>query len=289
LLYSRSFDRDESVPASTGWLTTACSRRRRASVAQSARTAAAAEAERYAALPYMELSNGYRRARRTTSWLCAAGLAWSTAQVEIRSVEVSGAGIVDLSTASIPIVLGVGVAYSLVRTTLEYAMQSVPVRQWGLAQADYMLTLTLVRATLLMIAASGLYRSATTMAVVAVGVVAFLLVSAFLMTVAMFAVMPVVMWFRERRGQWSVATASFIASNWAGGIVIVVMVAALALGGVLSVTHEPMRQLWPVPPTAGAMATAVAMASAIVISYVLFEGRSMRYLFSVRSHDAQYG
>lgn len=47
-------------------------------------------------------------------------------------------------------------------STLEFAMQSVKVRRWRFAQADFKLSVFLVRATILVLAASGLHRSVST-------------------------------------------------------------------------------------------------------------------------------
>ena len=113
----------------------------------------------------MEITNGYRNARRNTSILCGISLAWSTAQFEFKSLSFGPIDSVDLSSASIPLVLACGILYVLTRCIIEFAMQPIDVRRWNLAQIDFKITVYLVRIALLFLAAGGLYRSVKTIAI----------------------------------------------------------------------------------------------------------------------------
>ena len=125
--------------------------------------------------PTLSIGSEYRDARRLTSLLCAIGLGWSGAQFELKSLTLSSAGVVDLTSASIPLILTCGIVYMTAKSILGYAMQSKEVRRWRLAQIDFRIFLFLVRTTVLMLAAGGLHRSVETFAFVAVGALAIVL------------------------------------------------------------------------------------------------------------------
>jgi len=106
-----------------------------------------------------QLSEGYRAARRMNSFFCAIALAWSAAQFDLKTLSTGYVGNIDLSRASIPLIVASIIAYSTVRFVLEFKMQSVEVRRWGYAQTDFKISIYLVRFTILILAASGLSRS----------------------------------------------------------------------------------------------------------------------------------
>ena len=110
----------------------------------------------------IQLAEGYRVARKNTSIFCALGLGWSAAQFDLKSISLGPAGNLDLSGASVAIILAGGIAYTMARCTIEFAMQTKEVRRWHLAQADFKLSVFVVRATVLILAASGLSRSVET-------------------------------------------------------------------------------------------------------------------------------
>ncbi len=74
------------------------------------------------------------------------------------------------------------------------------VRRWHLAQVDFKITLFLVRATILMLAAAGIYRSVETVAYVAVIVLAMLCAYGLLFTAGIFAITPVLLWLKPPKG-----------------------------------------------------------------------------------------
>ena len=53
----------------------------------------------------MEITSAYRSARRNTSIVCGVSLAWSAAQFKLESLSIGIAGKVNLSGASIPLLL----------------------------------------------------------------------------------------------------------------------------------------------------------------------------------------
>lgn len=99
----------------------------------------------------LHISDGYRTARRTTSIFCALALAWVAAQFDFKTVSLGYISGVDLSHASISLILACVIAYASVRLVLEYAMQSVEIRRWQFAQVDFKLSVFLVRAAILLI------------------------------------------------------------------------------------------------------------------------------------------
>lgn len=112
---------------------------------------------------------------RTKSILCAISLAWSAAQFDLKTLSLGFIGNIDLSRASILLILVCAIAYTAARYVLEFEMQSVEVRRWLLAQADFKMSIFLVRVTILILVASGLSRSVETVVYVvlaAVGVFA---------------------------------------------------------------------------------------------------------------------
>lgn len=217
----------------------------------------------------LQITDAYRSAKRDTSVLCAIGLAWSAAQFELKSLNLGPAGSVDLSTASIPLILACGIAYTMARYTIEYAMQPDEVRRWRLAQADFKLSVFLVRATLVMLAAGGLNRSVETLAYVALAALILLGGSALLLFLGTLAVMPLLIFIRARQGRHSVASRAIEATAWAELIVVVVLVALLVALGVASLRYEPLRALWTVSPSPVAVGVFVAAIVGVVISLYL--------------------
>ena len=229
----------------------------------------------------MEITDAYRRARRSTSVLCGIGLAWSAAQFELKSLSLGPAGSVDLSHASVPLMLACGIVYTLTRCTIEFAMQSDDVRRWSLAQTDFKITVFLVRATLLILAAGGIYRSVETVVYIAVAALLLLVGSMFLMFVGMLAFTPIMIRIRVRQGRHSVAARVFEAMAWSEVMVVALIVAVFVAAGVASLRYEPMRSLWTVAPSPIAVALFVATAIVVVIS-IYFERIWYRKLFALQ-------
>jgi len=212
----------------------------------------------------VQISDAYRRARRNTSVLCAIALAWSAAQFDVKSLNVGPAGTVDLSNASVPLVLACGIIYTLARCTIEFAMQPVDVRRWYLAQVDFKITVFLVRATILMLAAGGIYRSVETVAYVAVAVLLMLFAFGLLFVVGIFSIAPILLWIKPPKGSpvWRIMEAE----GWSRIIVSILLVTSLVGLGIASLRYEPLRSLWTVPPTPTAVAIFVVATIVVVIS-----------------------
>ena len=107
-------------------------------------------------------------------------------------------------------------------------MQADSVRRWSLAKADYVITLYLVRFTMVCLAGSVIARTWETVLYVAatflIGVVSFFLLSLVLVLV----LMPIRMWIRSRSGRASAASSALEAYAYSlffsGGIIILVLI-----------------------------------------------------------------
>ena len=198
--------------------------------------------------------------------LCALGMGWSTAQFELNSISLGPLGTIDLSSASVPIVLTLGVVYFMVRYTLEFAMQSLEVRRWSLAQTDYRITLRLVQFTLLLLAAGSLYRSIEAVAYVVLAAIALLVASFIVLLVFMLGMMPVMMFIRARQGRYSVAARVSEAYAWSKLMVAIAQITLIGALAVASVRYPPIMAFWPMPPSGAAVAIFGVLASIVVLS-----------------------
>jgi len=145
-------------------------------------------------------------------------------------------------------------------------MQSNGVRRWRLAQIDFKITIFLVRATLLILAASGLYRSVGTVVSIAIAALLLLVGSAFLIFIGMLILMPLRMVIRTRQGRPSAASSAGEAVGWSELTVVALLVTFIVTAGVASLRYEPIRSLWIVVPSPLAVAIFVVTAIAVVIS-----------------------
>jgi hypothetical protein len=214
----------------------------------------------------LQISEGYRAARRTTSILCALALAWSAAQFDLKTISLGFAGSVDLSRASVPLILLCAIAYSSARCGLEFAMQSVEVRRWRLAQSDLELSVFLVRGTLLVLAASGLDRSVDAVFYVLLAALGVLVGSALAIFLGMLALTRLLIYMESRHRPPSIASRVIESLAWAELIVVATLVALLIALGYASLHYEPMRSLWTVPPSPLALWFFVFACVAIVLS-----------------------
>ena len=215
----------------------------------------------------MEITDGFRKARRVTAALCAICLGWSAAQFELSSLSLGAAGVVDLSNASIPLIVSFGVVYSMVRCTLEFAMQPIEVRRWKLAQADYWITMILFEVSLSAIAAGSLYRSVETIAYVLIAAVVLLIGSALLFLIGLFVFMPIMVFIRGRQGRYSAVARVQEAEGWSALMVVFSQVALFVVLGISSLRYEPIVGLWPnKPPSAAAVTVFIVLASVVVVS-----------------------
>lgn len=155
-----------------------------------------------------EISSAYRNSRRNTSVLCGIGIAWSAAQFEIKTMSLGTLGGVDLERASIPILIAVLCIYTMTRCTLEYMMQSKPVRRWPLAQIDYRITLYLVRFALVVLTAGAIARTGEMVMYIG-GAFLSAVLGFFILSLALiFITMPARLFIRHLSGRTSVASAT---------------------------------------------------------------------------------
>ena len=215
--------------------------------------------------PTLQISDGYRSARRTVSVLCAIALAWSAAQIDIKTISLGFTGSIDLSRATIPLILISAIAYATLRSMLEFAMQSVEVRRWRYAQVDIKVSVFLVQATILILAASGLHRSVDTVLYVALAVLVVLVGSG----VAIFLGMMGLTFLLKNKGHTSIASIVFESLAWAELTVVFVVIALLVSLGVASLRYEPLRGLWTVPPSPLALGSFVLACIVVVLSTYL--------------------
>lgn len=234
------------------------------------------------------LSDAYRSSRSKTSIFCAVGLAWSAAQFEFEKVLLAGLGELDLSRASIALLISLCILYSFTRCTTEYAMQVKNVRRWRLARFDYKLSLNLVRGSVLMLAASGLNRSVSTAAYIAVCIVLFLVSSMFLEMIGTLALTPLLIFIRKRQGRYGVASRVAEASAWSRLVILVLAIIVLICIGFASLYYPPLHNLWPTPPIPITIWVVTATAIVVLISFVLQDGY-LDKLFALVEEDRTSG
>ena len=204
---------------------------------------------------------------------CAIGLGWSGAQFELKSLTLGSAGVVNLTSASIPLILTCGIVYMTAKAILGYAMQSKEVRRWHLAQVDFRICLFLVRTTLLMLAAAGLYRSIETFIFVATGAIIVVFGSWLAYVLGMLFLVPLIVAIRRciRRPYRGASPVPYVAeaSAWSELIVLVLLVALLVAFGFASLEYGPLLTFWTEPPDPVAVAVFVVTAIGVVLSYWL--------------------
>jgi hypothetical protein len=221
----------------------------------------------------LNLSDSYRSSRNKTAIFCGIGLAWSAAQFEIKKMSLSGIGEVDLSGAYIPLLLAFCALYSFTISVNEYAMQPMNVRRWSRARFDFALSFNLVRGTLLLLAASGLNRSISTAAYIAVAVVLFLLLSMLLLYVGTIALTPLLVFIRKRQGCFSVASRVIEAEAWSRLLLVIALGIALIWIGLKSLYYPPFYTLfWTTPPSPASIWIVIITAISVSISFILQEG-----------------
>ena len=223
--------------------------------------------------PALSIGPEYRDARRFTSLLCAVGLGWSSTQFELKSLTLGSAGVVDLTSGSIPLVLMSVIVYLTAKSILGYAMQSKAVRRWHLAQMDFRILLFLVRFTLLMLAAGGLHRSVETFVLVAAGALATAIGSLLAYGLGLLLLVPFLMAFRPWIGRPYRGASPFPyvaeASAWSELTVVALIVVLIVALGIASLEYGPFLTLWTEPPSPFAVTVFVVTAVVIVVSYWL--------------------
>ena len=233
--------------------------------------------------PTLSIGPEYRDARRFTSLLCVIGLGWSSAQFELKSLTLGSAGVVDLTSASIPLILTCGIAYMTAKSILGYAMQSKEVRRWHLAQIDFRIFLLLVRTTLLMLAAGGLHRSVETFAFVAAGALVIVFGWFLAYGLGMLLLVPLIVAIRRCIGRpyRGASPVPYVAeaSAWSELTVVVLIVVLLVALGVASLECGPLLALWTEPPGPVAVTVFVVTAIGVIVSYWL-QGVGERNLFA---------
>jgi len=193
----------------------------------------------------VEITDAYRKARRNTAIFCGIGLAWSAAQFDLKSLDTSTVGIVNISGASIPAIIACLIIYTIVQCTIEFMMQPDEIRRWRLAQVDYKITLNLVRVSLLALAASTVSRSIGTVVGVALGSLAIIIVYGALAVLLTFIIMPIRVRIRSHKGRVSAASAAIESASWSIFIVSTIYVLFLIIVGLSPLMQLPIINLFP--------------------------------------------
>ena len=216
---------------------------------------------------------------------CATGIGWSTAQFELDSLSLGPLGTINLSSVSVPFVLALGVLYFMVRYTLEFAMQSLEIRRWHLAQVDYLIMLRLVQFTLLLLAAGSLYRSIETLTYMVLAAIALLAASLILFPVLFFGVTPVIMFIRRRQGRYGVAARLAEAEGWSLLMVVIAQITLFWALAVASVRYPPIVAFWPVRMTPSvADVTIFGVLASVVVTSLYTERFWRSKLLFAREH-----
>jgi hypothetical protein len=227
----------------------------------------------------VEISDAYRKARRNTSIFCGISIAWSAAQFDLSSLNIGGAGKVDLSGASIPTILASVIIYTIVSCTIEFMMQPNEVRRWSLAQIDYKITLNLVRVSLLTIAAASASRSLETVIGVVVAALAFIFSYFVLVMALMLILMPLRMYIRSRQGRISAASSAMEATAWSMFIVGVSYLLLFITLGFSAFNKMPYFELLPKIPNQISTIVFATTSIIITVSY-FFEGVILKKVFA---------
>lgn len=191
----------------------------------------------------MEISDAYRKSRRNISIVCGISLAWAAAQFELKSLIIGAAGVVDISGASISILLVFTISYMLLRLTIEFVMQTKEVRRWKLAQFDYRITLNLVRISFLALAVTTFTRSIEAVVTTIIAAV-FIILSYFIVVFILVApihylLMPLIMRIRWRQGRRSGASIAIEAADWSILIGVIFYVGLLLYFGKATFEYLP--------------------------------------------------
>jgi hypothetical protein len=149
----------------------------------------------------LQLSAGYRSVRRLATVFCAITIAWSSAQVELRTLKLEVAGELDLNGAFLPLLLLAALIYSCARCAVEYGMQSVEVRRWGYAQADFRISLVLMQFALIALGSSGIERSPRAIGILLIAVSLCFVASLASIFVLMMIFTQVSVWRQRRAGR----------------------------------------------------------------------------------------
>lgn len=196
----------------------------------------------------LQLTEGYRIARRTTSLVCMIAIAWSTAQFEIRTVNAGFLNNLELTNDSIPIILISVVAYVCIRFIIEFCMQPLEVRRWKAAQIDFKLSIALVQLTIVLLSASGLRRSVSTILYLALGTLILLIFSLMVLIIFMVLVSFLRAWFMNPDGKSALSNV-FKSFAWAEAISVFCLVALLICLAYASLRFEPLLSLWESTPS----------------------------------------
>lgn len=217
----------------------------------------------------LALSASYRRSRTIVATVCGLSIAWSAAQIEFNTISLGSVGTLDMSNASIPLVLVVALGFMFSRLLVEFCMQPIQVRRWALARTDLNLTLWLFRAAIVSLGIAALHRSIESL-LIALAVIVFLVIFGLInIYIVMMLLMPFLAWLHKRQGRHSVASRAIESLLWAEFLTIGILILSFILLGVASVVYEPFSSLFTIPPSPmGASIAIIAFVSVLLSIYL---------------------
>jgi hypothetical protein len=226
----------------------------------------------------MEISEGYRHSRKLVTMLCALTAAWSAAQFDLGVVNFGSIGSVDITHASIPLLLSIALLYALIRSVIEYAMQSQDIREWSLARSDFMLSVWLLRGSILLLAASQVERSPNALVFVIVGIIVFLTLAYMLQRFGTLALMPIMIHIREKEGRRNLASRAIESFYFAKFYSFLIFVSSIIFTGLLFYFNSSIRSFFSINLT-GISILLITISSLVVVVSFYTEERWSELLF----------
>jgi len=148
-------------------------------------------------------------------------------------------------------------------------MQSVEIRRWGYAQADFNISIYLVWLTILMVAVSGISRSVDNVIYIILATVGIFLIFFFFWLVLMAILAFFFISWRNRPGHYHSAAAGAEESlAWAQLVAVCIISILFIALGIAALRYEPLLSLWTTPPRPIAMGFFVL--SCIVIMFSIY-------------------
>lgn len=222
----------------------------------------------------MSLSEEYRSSRVATTVICTLCIGWTTAQVDLKVLNLGFMGDLDLAKSSIPILLTLGLVYSSFRASLDYCMQSVEVRRWAAAQLDFRILVRMVQFSILSLGAGGIHQSLSSL-FYTIAYASVVLIShpvlAFILTMVLTALSSLSRGGRDRR---SIANTVGSAMMWSEILVFFLLIFVILILGYSTIYQDPMRKLWSSAPAPfavwGFVFASIVALSTLPLSRLLF-------------------
>ncbi len=214
----------------------------------------------------LELSRGYREARKFAIFFGFLSLGWAAALFEFENfnLEILGASI---AARSISTILGIALTYFFFRSLQEYVMQTERVRQWKSARFDFKISFHLFRMSALALSATTFYRSVESVLYVIAAVFALYSLYLIMTVLGMLCLTPLIMRIRKHTHGYSPVPMIKEAEGWAHYLSIGFGVGALILASLLLSCYWTTHGLWVPPASAWEIFAFIGALSLVFISY----------------------